>query len=159
MNKKIKLLILTLVLLTFFSYLKFRQDDAYIFYTYARNIADGHGYVFNIGEKVNATTSPLYTLLLAFLYFFVKHIYQDSFPFLGNLIAVFSLIMIIFFMSKMIKDRIIIVLFPLILFVNPMIKYGFGMETFLNLAFIICSIYMFTRNKYIAAFFLLLFLF
>lgn len=40
-------------------------DDAYITYRYARNIAEGVGFVYNPGEYVLGTTTPLYTLLLA----------------------------------------------------------------------------------------------
>ena len=40
-------------------------DDAYITYRYARNIADGRGFVYNPGEPVLGTTTPLYALLLA----------------------------------------------------------------------------------------------
>jgi len=40
-------------------------DDAYITYRYARNIALGRGFVYNVGEPVLGTTTPLYTLLLA----------------------------------------------------------------------------------------------
>lgn len=40
-------------------------DDAYIFLRYAGNIAAGHGAVFNIGERVEGFTSPLWTLLLS----------------------------------------------------------------------------------------------
>lgn len=40
-------------------------DDAYITYRYARNIALGHGFVYNLEEPVLGTTTPLYTLLLA----------------------------------------------------------------------------------------------
>ena len=42
-------------------------DDAFISFRYARNILSGNGFVFNIGERVLGTTTPLYTLLLAFL--------------------------------------------------------------------------------------------
>lgn len=42
-------------------------DDAYITYRYARNIAEGVGFVYNPGEHVLGTTTPLYTLLLALL--------------------------------------------------------------------------------------------
>jgi hypothetical protein len=42
-------------------------DDAYITYRYARNIARGHGFVYNVGESVLGTTTPLYALLLAAL--------------------------------------------------------------------------------------------
>lgn len=39
-------------------------DDAYITYRYARNILAGDGFVYNPGERVLGTTTPLYTLLL-----------------------------------------------------------------------------------------------
>jgi hypothetical protein len=40
-------------------------DDAYISFRYARNILAGEGFVFNPGERVQGTTTPLYTLLMA----------------------------------------------------------------------------------------------
>lgn len=40
-------------------------DDALITYRYAENIADGSGFVYNPGERVLGTTSPLYTILLS----------------------------------------------------------------------------------------------
>ena len=38
-------------------------DDAFITYRYARNISNGLGFVYNYGEKVLGTTTPLFTLL------------------------------------------------------------------------------------------------
>ena len=40
-------------------------DDAYITFRYARNLIEGHGFVYNPGERVLGTTTPLYTLLMA----------------------------------------------------------------------------------------------
>ena len=40
-------------------------DDAFITFRYVRNIITGQGFVFNIGERVLGTTTPLYTLYLA----------------------------------------------------------------------------------------------
>lgn len=40
-------------------------DDAFISYRYARNLADGHGLVFNVGERVEGFTNLLWTLLVA----------------------------------------------------------------------------------------------
>lgn len=141
---------LTAVLLfvMLFGYLNFRQDDAYIFYTYAKNVAEGNGYVYNIGEKINATTSPLYTLLLAMLYFSAKNFSNDIFPFLGNLIGVASLTIIILAVKKIWNNAGAFKFLPLILLANPLLKFGFGMETFLNLALITLSVLMFTEAKY-----------
>ncbi len=42
-------------------------EDAYITFRYAANLAAGEGFVFNLGERVLGTSTPLYTLLLAAL--------------------------------------------------------------------------------------------
>jgi hypothetical protein len=42
-------------------------DDAYITFRYARNLLDGHGLVFNPGEAVLGTTTPLFALVLSAL--------------------------------------------------------------------------------------------
>lgn len=38
----------------------FRLDDALIYYRYIENFINGNGLVYNIGEKFNAISSPLY---------------------------------------------------------------------------------------------------
>jgi len=40
-------------------------DDALITYRYAENLATGQGFVYNAGERLLGTSTPLYTLLLA----------------------------------------------------------------------------------------------
>jgi hypothetical protein len=39
-------------------------DDAYITFRYARNLLAGQGFVYNPGQRVQGTTTPLYTLLM-----------------------------------------------------------------------------------------------
>ncbi|MFW6116548.1 MAG: hypothetical protein ACOC6F_02370 [bacterium] len=60
-------------------------DDAYITYRYARNVAQGRGLVYNSGEPVLGTTTPLYTLLLAGL----ALIWQDI-PALSHAVGVMA---------------------------------------------------------------------
>src|SRR5579884_967317 len=48
-------------------------DDAYITMRYARNIATGVGFVFNPGQHVLGTTTPLWTLILAAAYWLGVH--------------------------------------------------------------------------------------
>jgi hypothetical protein len=45
-------------------------DDAYITFRYASNIVRGMGFVYNLGERVLGTTTPLYTLILSALHLF-----------------------------------------------------------------------------------------
>lgn len=56
--------------LLFLLWLRFHQppntvDDAYTTFRYARNLANGLGFVYNPGERVLGTTTPAYALLLA----------------------------------------------------------------------------------------------
>ncbi|MBI3244774.1 MAG: hypothetical protein HYZ49_21050 [Chloroflexi bacterium] len=56
-------------------------DDAYITFRYARNIVNGLGFVYNPGERVMGTTTPLYTLLMAGLSFVLR---TQNFPALAR---------------------------------------------------------------------------
>ncbi len=49
----------------------FVADDAFITFRYAENIAAGHGFVYNEGERVLGTATPLFTLILS-LFAFVR---------------------------------------------------------------------------------------
>jgi hypothetical protein len=40
-------------------------DDAFITFRYSRNVLAGNGFVYNPGERVQGTTTPFYTLLMA----------------------------------------------------------------------------------------------
>lgn len=40
-------------------------DDAYITFRYARNLAEGFGFVYNPGQPVLGTTTPFYTVLMS----------------------------------------------------------------------------------------------
>src|SRR5512135_873184 len=40
-------------------------DDPFITYRYALNLIGGNGFVYNAGERVLSTTTPLYALFLA----------------------------------------------------------------------------------------------
>lgn len=61
-------LLLFLALATAANYFTWRGyvfEDAFITYRYAANLAAGEGFVFQPGERVLGTSTPLYTLLLA----------------------------------------------------------------------------------------------
>ncbi|HSP86684.1 MAG TPA: hypothetical protein VLN45_01010 [Ignavibacteriaceae bacterium] len=45
------------------------------------------GYVFNIGEKINATTSSLYTILLALTAIIFKYVPFITLPLVGHFIG------------------------------------------------------------------------
>lgn len=51
--------------LAWLAYTGFVEEDAFITFRYARQIASGNGFVYNPGERIDGTTTPLFTLLLA----------------------------------------------------------------------------------------------
>ena len=53
-----------LLRLLWIAYTDFTYEDAFITFRYARQIAEGNGFVYNPGERVYGTTTPLFTLLL-----------------------------------------------------------------------------------------------
>jgi len=57
--------IIVLILLLHVNYLRFVCDDAFISFRYAKNFVEGHGLVYNIGERVEGYTNFLWTLLLS----------------------------------------------------------------------------------------------
>jgi hypothetical protein len=71
-NHRLSLAILVVVLVVgafanWRGYRDFVFEDAFITYRYADNLARGEGFVFNPGERVLGTTTPLYTLTLALI--------------------------------------------------------------------------------------------
>jgi arabinofuranosyltransferase len=57
--------IIVVILLVHVNYLRFVCDDAFISFRYAKNFVEGHGLVYNIGERVEGYSNFLWTLLLS----------------------------------------------------------------------------------------------
>ena len=135
-------------------YWSIQSDDAYIFYSYAKNIVHGHGYVFNPGDHVNATSSPLYTLLLAFFYFIFRGLSYEIIPLIGHLIGMFSLIGAAFFLMfgfESERDLAMPYLLPLVFLGSPFINAGIGMEMPLALMCVTGALFFYVRNKQLSA--------
>ncbi len=57
--------VLMLALLYWAFHNRFMEDDAFISFRYAQNLVDGHGLVWNPGERVEGYTNFLWTLVIA----------------------------------------------------------------------------------------------
>jgi hypothetical protein len=89
MKKSLILGVAYLLFVTLFIFIAFRRwayDDPFITYRYAYNLSHGLGFVYNPGERVLSTTTPLFTLLLAG---FAP--LWSNLPQLANLVGAFSL--------------------------------------------------------------------
>ncbi len=58
--------------------ISWQSDDAYHGYVMARHLAEGHGFVYNIGERATASTCPLFTLIIAAAYFVTREMFFTS---------------------------------------------------------------------------------
>ena len=87
-NQHMLFMVMLILVVAALSYWMFevRADDAYITYRYARNLIEGKGFVFNPGENVLGTTSPLHGLLLGVL----GLIFSDL-PVVANVIGFISI--------------------------------------------------------------------
>jgi len=139
-----------LVLILTSCYWKVDTDDAYLFYTYARNIATGHGYVFNDGERILGTTSPLYSLTLAALDTVLRPLGFVTIPGTGHLIGAAGLWVAAFLGMRILRDtglRTAALFYPLIFLASPLHLDAVGMETFLTVALVISAFYLYQHER------------
>lgn len=117
-------------------------DDAYITFRYARNISRGIGFVYNPGQRVLGTTTPLYTIVLALISFLFS---PDILPQGSQVISVIADIIsawLIFRLSKSIlKEKSLAFASSLIYIFQPFrtsVALG-GMETSLFVMFLLLT--------------------
>lgn len=142
------------ILLALYGYWNIQEDDSYIFYSYATNLANGNGYVFNVGERVNATTSPLYTLLLALIYLIFRFLPFVTIPLIGHLIGITSLFLICILLMKSFmaeRESVFPFILPLVFLANPLLAQAIGMETFLTMVLALTCLYFYVNGKLLAA--------
>lgn len=58
--------------------LAWQSDDSYHAYIMAKNLVDGNGFVYNIGQRSTASTCPLFTLVVAAGYFVIRDMFFVS---------------------------------------------------------------------------------
>lgn len=124
-------------------------DDPFITYRYANNLAHGLGFVYNPGERILSTTTPLFTLLLALVSFVTPDL-----PRIANLIGAISIAMgglLLWDLSRTWKTPLVgwagLLLYPT--FTLPLITLG--SETPLYIALCLGAIAFYARQRYSAA--------
>ncbi|MCK5783757.1 MAG: hypothetical protein KAH06_04880, partial [Desulfobacterales bacterium] len=121
----------------FWKYTDICLEDALITYRYAENIATGNGFVYNFGERVLGTTTPLYTLLLAAGAWIFG---IQTIPVFSNIILAISGLLVGWFTWSVLihvgLDRWLSATATLFLLVQPqfVVTVAGGMETMLVLA-------------------------
>lgn len=153
--------VLLAVPLTYFSYSirSFQGDDSLIYMRYIRNLIQGNGLVYNIGDKFNGLTSPLYTYILSVLAYIFQNIQIVQIVF-SSLCLFGALWMFMIILERFFKINIYYSLIGAVFAVTLRYFYAcYGMETTLYL--FICSLtvyYFYIKNYYLLGIFVALML-
>lgn len=141
------------ILLRFVLFLAVRYtvDDALITFRYAENLAAGAGFVYNAGEHVLGTTSPLLAVLLAALSWLRLTSFWSAF-----LMAVLSDVFIAWALVQFFRDRpALFGWLPAVVFlVGPeSLQWCLsGLETELSIALLFASLLLASRGRWTSAF-------
>jgi 4-amino-4-deoxy-L-arabinose transferase-like glycosyltransferase len=125
-------------------------DDAYITFRYAHNIARGVGFVYNAGEKVLGTTTPLFTLILAISHLLVGNL--EVVAMVINAIADAGIVVIMYSMVARTTNRSLAAMICalLIAFSAGSIRFTVGgMETGVFVFLIVASCWLFLGERYL----------
>jgi len=145
-HRKYIFYLIFLIPLLYFSYAHrtYQLDDALIYQRYIQNLFDGHGLVYNIGERFNGLTSSLYTYLIIIFTFIIGNI-NDTNIFLATLLTALTLIVFTLNFSK--YEKLPIVLFAALLTAcTAYFYFVYTMETPLFLFLIGLCIYLFEKE-------------
>jgi arabinofuranosyltransferase len=143
-NIPVLLLALGLGMWSFSVFPEYSGDDCYIAYRYAYNIYHHKQYVFNLGERILATTSPLYTLILAGL-----QVFSDNLSRVSHVISFISSSLAGFLMFLILKDdNLPLGLFCAVCF--PLTLGGTGLETHFLMLLFTLGIFLFQRGRYLS---------
>jgi hypothetical protein len=123
----------------------FIPDDAYITYRYARNLSLGRGFVYNPGEHVLGTTTPLYTLLLAAIAY-LTHIEISNISLLIGAISLWVSAGLLFNLGVE-QDWKFATTSAVIYLTNPFLSRFVGMESLFLLAMFLLTNYAYLRRK------------
>ena len=129
-------------------------DDPFITYRYAENLHNGLGFVYNPGEHILSTTTPLFAMLLALL----GDVWPDQLPQLANLIGAFSVALgglLLFELGQTWETPFVawsgLLLYPTF----PLLLSTLGSETPLFLALVLSAFFLYARQHLGPAIFVL----
>lgn len=126
-------------------YRNFAQDDAFITYRYARNIATGNGFVYNLHQPLLGTTTPLYTLLLALL----GKLSGQDIRIVSHVVGMASLWVAAVTLFYLNRDQGVLpaAAVALLFISNPLLMSAIGMETFFLLALMLLALAVYLSGR------------
>jgi arabinofuranosyltransferase len=132
----------------------FTYDDVYLAFTYARNLVEGHGFVFN-GDKILSTPAPLFVFLLALGDIVVPDVSIAGAASLISGASLFAMAATLYLLGGYLSGRTVGFAVAILSLFNPLIFQSFGSETPLFLALVAAAFYTYlTGGTYLPAFLL-----
>lgn len=118
----------------------FIEDDAFISFRYARNLALGHGFTFNPGEIHFGTSAPLFAAFLGV----IGKLSPASIPALGVALSALGLLACAFAVLAFWWDstREVGLLAGILIVGSPLTYYSFGMEMSTQAALVLWGFYL-----------------
>ncbi len=149
MQKKITIIFLSTILIRIiFHWLtNFTFDDAYITFRYVQNLAIGDGFVYNKGEHVLGTTTPLFTLLLSIVHVIGFKIEQAAMLVSLMSSGITAVVIYKFACSLRMNHFAFVPVLMYVLFPRLLVTDTAGMETSFFTLLIIASFYYLHKQK------------
>ena len=125
-------------------------DDAWITYRYAYNLASGHGFVYNLGERFLGTSAPGFTVLLAILGWPAP----DAIPAISSALSALSLGAVglgLYVFGRSFDDWLGGLVAGLLFVVNPIAIEAFGGEMLLQMALVVWAFVAESRRRWMLA--------
>ena len=120
-------------------------DDAMITFRVAENLAYGRGFVYNVGERVQVTTTPLYAIILAAGTRLIGTAPQAA---LWLNIALSAVIpMLTYDLGRRLAGRITGLAGALLITLVPLLIIAFSMESYLYVALILASLVAYVARR------------
>jgi hypothetical protein len=143
-------LILGLIVISLsLTFYRWAYDDPFISYRYAENLTRGLGFVYNPGERILSTTTPLFTILLALV-----GLVSSEFHLVATGIGIISLAiggLFIFDLARTYETPLVgwagLLLYPTF----PLVVSTLGSETPIYLAFCLGAFTFYARENLLAA--------
>ncbi|MDX1994202.1 MAG: hypothetical protein SF029_17585 [bacterium] len=128
----------------------YTQDDVFITFVYSRNIAEGNGFVFYPGERVQGTTTPLYTLMMAAVYALTPDLLHAGNVLGGLLLLAICALAVVLLRSSI--SRYGQAAAALLLASSPLVYISLGMETLLYGMLLLLGFVLWSRGQRTLAF-------
>lgn len=124
----------------------FSTEDAFITYRYSYNLATGHGFVYNLGERYLGTSAPLYGLLLGILGMLNAN-WIPAFSMCLCAIGLFGSALGIYAFGEQVNRRAQGAVAAILFVLSPLTLESFGSEFPLLMLFVIWALVLYKREK------------